>query len=314
LAAYGSDDETDASGDQAQQRQEPQQRREPSGWLAKLTNMMGGATSGFTSILPDRVSMTPPRSVLVDPSGRWVVAMTHGRLIRLQRGSKAGEPWTLVSDRTLPGEPSSRGTIAISGERLLIARNEEPIRIVDAGTFEPVAQVELSKSLAPLAAIGLDDSGRFVLMTSDGRCREVRSSGKDISIYQLADPLPFHQVESIATDQQNGYLYIVHHIDRVDVIDASDFSTVKQIRPSLQRWRLIDRYVISPLRMLVPQTGELGETIESMVSGKSAVTIDDGSEQGQVVRYDILRPVLSCAAFITVMLGLSCLFFATRDF
>ena len=51
-----------------------------------------------------------------------------------------------------------------------------------------------------------------------------------------------------------------------------------------------------------------------MVSGKSAVTVDDGSEQGQVVRYDILRPVLSCATFITVMLGLSCLFFATRDF
>ena len=42
-----------------------------------------------------------------------------------------------------------------------------------------------------------------------------------------------------------------------------------------------------------------------MVSGKAAVTIDDGSEQGQVVRYDILRPVLSCATFIAVMLGLA---------
>ena len=105
-----------------------------------------------------------------------------------------------------------------------------------------------------------------------------------------------------------------HHIDRIDVVHPSDLSIVERIRPSLQRWRLIDRYVMSPLRMLIPQTGELGETIESMVSGKSAVTIDDGSEQGQVVRYDILRPVLSCATFITVMLGLSCLFFATRDF
>jgi hypothetical protein len=308
LAAFGSD-EGAVSTDKQTSRAE-----EPSGWLAKLTNMMGGATSGFTSILPDRVSMTPPRSVLVDPSGHWAIAMTHGRLIRLQRPSDARVPWTLVADRTLPGEPSSRGTIAISGNRLLIARNEEPIRIVDAETFEPVAEVELSQSLAPLAAVGLDESGRFVLMTSDGRCREVRVSEKDNSTYQLADPLPFHQVESIAIEPEDGHLYVVHHIDRVDVIDASDFSSVKQFRPSLQRWRLIDRYVISPLRMLIPQTGELGETIESMVSGKSAVTVDDGSEQGQVVRYDILRPVLSCATFITVMLGLSCLFFATRDF
>lgn len=308
LAAYGSDESADST-DKGTSRAE-----EPSGWLAKLTNMMGGATSGFTSILPDRVSMTPPRSVLVDPSGYWAIAMTHGRLIRLQRPSDARGPWTLIADRTLPGEPSSRGTIAISGNRLLIARNEEPIRIVDAETFEPVAEVELSQSLAPLAAVGLDESGRFVLMTSDGRCREVRVSEKDNSTYQLADPLPFHRVESIAIEPEDGHLYVVHHIDRVDVIDASDFSSVKQFRPSLQRWRLIDRYVISPLRMLIPQTGELGETIESMVSGKSAVTVDDGSEQGQVVRYDILRPVLSCATFITVMLGLSCLFFATRDF
>ena len=308
LAAYGSDEGSDSSGDP------PQQQQEPAGWLAKLTNMMGGATSGFTSILPDRVSMTPPRSVLVDPSGRWAIALMHGRLIRLERGTNTAGPWTLVTDRTLPGEPSSRGTIAISGKRMLIARNEEPIRIVDAESFEPIAQVELSQALAPLAAVGLDDSGRFVLMTSDGRCREVRVSGKDGSTCQLTGPLPFRQVESITTDQQSGRLYVVHHIDRIDVVDPSDLSIVEQIRPSLQRWRLIDRYVMSPLRMLIPQTGELGETIESMVSGKSAVTIDDGSEQGQVVRYDILRPVLSCATFITVMLGLSCLFFATRDF
>ena len=51
-----------------------------------------------------------------------------------------------------------------------------------------------------------------------------------------------------------------------------------------------------------------------MVSGKSAVTIDDGSEQGQMIRYDILRPVVSCALFIAVMLTLSCVFFVTRDF
>ncbi len=288
---------------------------EQGGWLAKLTNMMGGATTGFTSVLPGLVSMTPPRGILADPEGRWLIAMTRGRLVRLQRPDDQSNPWTLVADRTLEGEPSRRGTIAVSGETMLVARNEEPIQIVDATSFEQLAEIEVPTSLTPMSSVGLGKGGRFLLMTSDGRCREVRPvSGVNDRTHEIGDPLSIHEVESISFDESTGKLYVVHHIDRVDVLDAATLSVQERIHPSLASWRLVDRYVMSPLRLLIPQTGELGETIESMVSGKSSVTIDDGTETGQTVRYDILRPVISCALFITVMLTVSCLFFATRDF
>ena len=76
----------------------------------------------------------------------------------------------------------------------------------------------------------------------------------------------------------------------------------------------MDRYVITPLRLVIPQTGELGETIAAMVSGKSAMSFDDGSGDEELVRYDIVRPVASCATFIVVMLMVSCVYFSTRDF
>ena len=198
---------------------------------------------------------------------------------------------------------------------MLVSRNEEPIQIVDANSFERLAEIEVPTSLSPIASLGLGEDGRFLLMTSDGRCRVVRRASEgDNATYEIRDPLSIHEVESIALDEATGKLYVVHHIDRVDILDAATLSVQDRIRPSLAGWRLVDRYVMSPLRLLTPQTGELGETIEAMVSGKSAVTIEDGTETGQVIRYDVLRPVISCALFITVMLTASCLFFATRDF
>ena len=66
--------------------------------------------------------------------------------------------------------------------------------------------------------------------------------------------------------------------------------------------------------MIVPQTGELGETIASIISGKSGVAIPGGVDEGEFVQYNIFRPVVSCSTFIIVMLTVGCIYFSTRDF
>lgn len=67
---------------------------------------------------------------------------------------------------------------------------------------------------------------------------------------------------------------------------------------------------------MIPQTGELGETVAAIVSGETTMSIDQGgaSEEPQIIRYRILRPVVSCSMFIAVMLTIGCVYFATRDF
>jgi hypothetical protein len=322
LEAAGSSPEGSDSTEQTEPAQEQ-------GWLSKLTNMMGGATSGFTSVLPPRMAITPPRAVVVDDKGQWLIALSRGRLLRLQRPSDAPgtqQPWTLSADLTLEGEASRRGVIAVSGDVLLVSRAEEPLQLVDATSLRPIQELELPSSLVSVSVMelpsslvsvsvkGLGTDTRFALLTSDGRCQIVRRSGETAGEFELCKPLATKEVESIHFQPASDSLYLVHHIDQVDVLDAQSLSVRKQIRPSLAKWRLVDRYVITPLRLLIPQTGELGETIAAMVSGKSAMSFDDGSEEEELVRYDIVRPVFSCAAFIAVMLVISCVYFSTRDF
>ena len=115
-------------------------------------------------------------------------------------------------------------------------------------------------------------------------------------------------------DHKSDQAYIVHNVDSIDTYDLTEMKLMKRRSPSLSSWRFLDAYVISPLRFIVPQTGELGETIEAIISGESAKTILDGPDAGEIDRYQLLRPVMSCAMFILVMLITSCYYFATRDF
>jgi len=289
-------------------------------WLSKLTNMMGGATSGFSSVLPPQMAISPPRDVAVDSGGQWIIAISRGRIVRLERpaSNALSEPWELSSERVLEGEASSRSQIAVSGNRLMVARSEEPLVILDAESLEPIVEdLPLPESLVPVSAVGVGDRGRFALVTSDGRGR-ILSPGEDAaaksSAYVVSKKLSTREVELVYFHAEENELYLAHHIDRLDILDADDLSLQRTIRPELARWRLVDRYVIGPLRIIIPQTGELGETIAAMVSGKTAISFNNPAGEEELVRYHIFRPVLSCTLFIFVMLTIGCVYFATRDF
>lgn len=287
-----------------------EKKTEKSGWLDKLTNMMGGVTTGFSAVLPNRMAITPPRGVVVDHQGSWLIALSRGRLLRLKRPEDASAGrWTLAAESMLEGEASRRSVLALSGNVVMVSRAEEPIRLLDATTLEPIKELELSASLTPVSARGIGDDGRFALVTSDERCRIISADAETRSLDATS-------VVGVHTDLVSGKIYLVHHIDQIDVLDSNDLSVTERIRPALARWRLIDRYMISPLRMIIPQTGELGETIASMVSGKSAVSFQagPGTEDEEIHRYNIIRPVTSCATFIVVMMVIGCVYFSTRDF
>ncbi len=329
--------EKPASGEEGEGEGEKEGEQEAGKWLAKLTHMMGGATSGFSSILPARMTIAPPRALVVGDDGRWLVLLSRGRLTRLQKpgvevderpapnsdedpsqGADAaqdeddGGVWTLEAETRLSGEPSDETVLAVSGPLVMVSRADEPIQFFDVGRLDPVASVDLSSSLVPVSGRGLGDGRRFALLTSDGRCRIV--SVDEGKVASISDPLGFREVESIHFDSRRRSLIIIHHIDRLVELDAETMKIKDSVLPALSRWRLVERYAITPLRTLTPQTGELGETIAAMVSGKSAVRIDDGAEQMELVRYDVMRPLLSCGLFVTFMLVIGCVYFSRRDF
>lgn len=284
-----------------------------SGWLQKLSTMMGGVTEGFQEVLPRNVSLSPPRSVFVDKSGAFLVVYSRDRLMRFEPPNAGVGIWESVAEYAMDGDASKPSWLAVSGETVLLAREEKGLELFDARTLEPLSSAELPEAVTPVLLVGIPDRQEYLLSSSDGRLRQVTISTDNQSI-SISNPIGPSEVECVYVDPAVSQAYIAHHIDRLEVYDITDWSIVERRNPVLEGWRFVDRYIISPLRFITPQTGELGDTIESIISGKTTKTILDGPEAGEVIRYKLARPIVSCSAFIILMLFTSCYYFTTRDF
>ena len=303
----------DAAGEEVDEEEDqPAETGLAGGLLGKLSNMMGVATTGFEPVLPSGTSITPPRGIEVHPDGNVLYALSRGRLLRFARQAE-DERWEETAEVMLEGDPSLQGVIAVSGKVLMVSRIEQPIVLFDGETLEPLTEVPLSDRLIPTSVLGLDE-GRFLLLTSDGRYRLVSAPNEDRNSFSLSSAIGTSSVEAFCLDRNANLIYLAHHTDQLDLLDAQDLSVRDTVRPTLGAWRRVDKYLIGPLRLIIPQTGELGETISAMVSGKSAITFSQRGGEEQVERYNVFRPVVSCALFITIMLTINCIYFKTRDF
>ena len=282
------------------------------GWMQKLSTMMGGATEGFESVLPDGFSVNPPSSLHIDPEARFLMLYTRGRLMRFER-EEITQAWQQVSEQSIDGEISSRSWLAVSGDSLLLAREDMPVEVYVATTLKLLASSDLPDSISPVFVEGLGREAGFLLGTSDGLVRRVTMQ-RNLGRVQISEAVGPSEVECVRVDFVKNLAYFVHHVDQVDVVDLKSFERLERRTPQLSGWRLLEKYLISPARFITPQTGELGETIEAIISGKSAKTILDGPSAGEVVRYQLFRPILSCASFTILMLVVSCLYFSRRDF
>jgi hypothetical protein len=78
-------------------------------------------------------------------------------------------------------------------------------------------------------------------------------------------------------------------------------------------WRKLYAYLVTPLRLIVPQTGELGEVVVAAICGRSNIefAFRDQVEERQL---SIVRPLATCGAFAFVMLALGCFYVYRQDF
>ncbi len=289
-------------------------------WFSGFVGEGGRKTGEFVSVLPERMAISSPSAIAPTSDGEAIVIVSRGQMARLTAPADSDRraPWTLNAERMLEGEPSQAVTLALSGGVTVVAQAEHPLRFFDTSTLDPIGQAKLPGRAGPVAAIGLGDSRRFVILTGDGRGHLVVGPSDRSDTGTLADgvgeSLPVREIETASYDPATDRLAVAHHVDRIDWFDIDRLEVDQRIRPGLSGWRLLDRYLVTPLRMLVPQTGELGQTVTAIISGKSAGAINEGSGAEERVRYRILRPVLSCAGFIAVMLTVGCVYFSRRDF
>jgi hypothetical protein len=306
------------------------------GWISDLLRMQGGATESFRSIMPAGLTLTDPVRIAVLKQQNALMVYSRGRLLRLEfadaapdasddRASEAKltgastatsvESLEITADVLLDGDASGAILLAVSGDSVLLSRDEEQVEWYDATTLKLLARYSLPADLAPVSLVGLGRRDGFAVLTADATCHLARRVDDSLKLV----PLSISDVTAIEYNDRSEQLVVAHHIDSVEFVNIGDSlettETVRQIRPSLSGWRSVDRWVITPLRTVTPQTGELSDTVAALVSGKRSLALGpEQSEDREVVPLRIARPVLSCGVFLLVVMAISCVYFARADF
>jgi ABC-type transport system involved in multi-copper enzyme maturation permease subunit len=299
-------------------------------WLPKLMKMMGGPSDGFYSVLPEGVTLTSPSSVAVSQDGNSLMVLSGGRVIRLDRpatspaADSAQARWirSAQAEVTVPGRTAWLRYIGDSVVVLLQPKNPplfftdslQPIE-VDAGVVAKISD------LSVLAAVSCHSANALVIQATNGQASVIRVDDQQaIQVDRLGRT---SNVESLWWDNEKRELWVAQNIDQIAVWNFSDLKAGKlpsrperEIRPSISGWRMVERYVVTPLRTITPQTGELGDTIASIVSGEDALQLPFASagEPAIIERYNVWRPVLTCGGFIAFMLLIGCVYFSRTDF
>ncbi len=281
--------------------------------LANLRRMQGVGAAHFQQILPTSISLIQPARIAVGKDGKSLVLYARGRIVRLAPGDEPQQRWRITADRSLDGDASQPTIMALSGDRLFLSRRDEPPQLLDSQSLETVAtlpQPPYARTVVGASDVNGDE--KFIVVTSDRSCQFIEEPDPTQSLGRALD---FREVEVVLRDAATDSLIVVHHVDQVDVLDAETLEVKKRIRPTLEGWRAVDRLLITPLRTITPQTGELGQTVAAIVGGKSAIAINqNAADEGDILRFRILRPVLSCAGFIACMLLIGSVYFAHKDF
>jgi hypothetical protein len=299
-------------------------------WLPKLIKMMGGPSDGFSSILPERVSLVAPSSVVLGASGSEVLVYSGGKILRLRRpeatgGEEAAAGWIVdaQTETVTSNEPVWLGVI---GDVIVLLRGGEEPLFFDA-TLQPLelegSAISQLANLSILSAVSCHGAGAVAIVTGQGQVWQLQiDAQRQVFASRLGRT---REVETLHWDEASERLWIAHHVDRVSAWELAKESEggpklgnrhVITYRPAVGGWRLVDRYLITPLRFITPQTGEVGETIASIVSGENALQVPfvAAGVEPVIHRYNVWRPVLTCGGFILVMLTVGCVYFSRTDF
>lgn len=280
------------------------------GLFGGIQRLLGSVASGFTPIAPESLMLSPPSSFATVPGSNDLIVYTRGRLIRLARREGDAPQWTIAAETRTAGDDTLATNIAATVQHAVIARQGEPLRTYDLQRLEPHREIAFPESVS-IAALHSSPDGRMIAATlSDRRVALIHAAPDP----QLTFPRYPHRGHiSAAAWADDGSLWLAHHVDRLLAVDPSSGEVRADRRPERDLWRSVDAWVITPLRSIVPQTGEISEAMTAIITGRKDLEFEAGAEV-QREKLNVLRPLATCGVFIAVMLLLGCVYIYRQDF
>jgi hypothetical protein len=226
--------------------------------------------------------------------------------------ARKGDTGKYIVERTheLDGEELQPAVIAISGNTLVVGRDDGRLQILDAATFESLHEFQPEGPNQP----------RFINASLDGRWFAIVFHNGNLWLYdaesqEFKKPRVAGQGDiSSATFSRDNHLFVGDQTIRLSLYELPSLKVVRRYSPKLGWLARGYRYIVVPLYVIFPKPGELDKTFQYMLSGKETEGGNRSDLAASQQTLDPWTPLWSSALFTLVMLIASCLYIEWQEF
>lgn len=266
----------------------------------------------YRSVGPDTpIALTRPAAATIDPESGNVALYTRGTLRLLKRNDEGR--FSSAWEKTIDAENPPALALAFAGQQLLAVASNGRMMFFQSKTGELSGELPPNKRLAPRFLASAPQGGAISLVTHDGYLWLV-----DAATRSLRRPAVGGQGDiSAAMFVDAKHLRVADRLTRVTEYDLEGFRATRRWAPPASLVANAYRYVIRPLYVLLPKPGELGSTVNYLLSGSAIESTTVASRQdldAAVNARDPWAPVWSSGLFVGVILAIGCLYLERQEF
>lgn len=288
-----------------------------------LGNWLGGilrpsAGQAFRAVHPADMPAWAATSVCaLDNRNDRLVIWSNGQLQRLDR--QADGPYVMGPTSKL--DSTAAAVVAAGGDHILLALADGSVRLLQQESLHEVARLTLPDGELPWQATAAPDGSWLVLLTHAGFVHAA-----DTRTQQFVTPrLPGQGQISAMAFAGDGQLWTATGRRTATACSIAS-GQLGSVLPGTQDWIChVYDYAIRPLYVLLPKPSEMDNLVTWLITGEQSVTSGNASGgpgtafgrdnlQQDRIALDVWTPLWSNLAFMSVVLGMGCLYVSRRDF
>jgi hypothetical protein len=272
------------------------------GLLRGLVNL-----SSFQRVSPPGFSTTD-NTVAASAGRDGLIVYTSGIVSRMQL---ADGRFRLLAEAKLSGEGSEAALLAANDRFAVVVREAMPLVLMDAQLQGPV-QIDLPEGQQPKQLAWIPESDQLAILTHAGQI--LRFDCQDKSFQEIRISVPSKVTCMKWEKSQQLWLGAVpNHVYRVDLASHSIDRSLKPLPKTSEKFY---NWLVRPLYKINPKPSALNQTMQYLLTGNKqfnpqliTVKLDNAR-----VELDIWQPIISNSAFVAVILLLSCLYVARKEY
>jgi hypothetical protein len=274
------------------------------GWVA------GGA---FEDVTPAGYSTSnnTTASVLTDESG---VALVSGGAVYLyaSRGKKFETLATAsFSELGLEGDGTEASLVEMNESFCVVARDGLPLTILTRN-LEKKAVIPLPEGQKVRQLAWIPSTGQLSIVTHTGQLFRLDCETQELS--PIRNPFQGQCTCVHWLDEHRVWLGVMPN--RAHLVDLVSGAVEQNCAPRRTTFQTIYYWVVNPLYLINPKPAGLDNAMSYLLTGDQTATtqlITNDLSAAQI-ELQIWQPIVSNLAFLAVVLGISCVYVARREF